>query len=139
MEIESRKEFYKDLYKCIDNYLQHYSDEYVETARKQTMYNRPAIEKSTNCACMYCGHIFPAADILNAPEPNGYWTIERNGIQTALCPSCKIDTILSDGMGYPVTDLNFIAACTHNWYNGYSPLEDVGFVKPIKYVGIVVD
>lgn len=44
-------------------------------------------KKSLKCVCFYCMSSFPGSDI-------GQVTIERDGRETALCPSCGVDAVL---------------------------------------------
>ena len=49
--------------------------------------------------------------------------------RTLVCPMCGIDCIVGDASGFPVTDDDFIKACTEAWFGGYSRISDG---KPIE-------
>lgn len=74
-------------------------------AHKYSFRNREFIEKSKLCGCFYCVTVF-------APEAIKEWTDEG---QTALCPHCDIDSVLSDFMGTPISE-PFLQAMHYRWF-----------------------
>ncbi len=42
---------------------------------------------------------------------------------------CGIDCIVGDASGFPITDTDFIMACTEEWFKGYSRISES---KPIE-------
>ncbi len=69
--------------------------------------NRAAVQASTMCGCFCCGAVFPPAHIT-------HWLADRNG-DTACCPQCRIDAVLGDASGYPLT-VEFLAAMRRMWF-----------------------
>lgn len=58
----------------------------IVLAHKFSSRHREAIMKSQKCGCFYCLNIFDKNQI-------GHWVDEE---QTAICPKCGIDSVLSD-------------------------------------------
>jgi len=58
----------------------------VATLIKAASNNRFEVAHSERCACFFCGQTF-------APEQVTEWTDKD---MTALCPSCKMDSVLPD-------------------------------------------
>lgn len=59
---------------------------------KYTTLNRSALNKSTECACIYCLKKFNPAEI-----EEWCWDYDTIGISqqdTAICPHCNVDTIV---------------------------------------------
>ena len=64
---------------------------------------------SASCGCFYCGAIFPPAAITE-------WVDEWEDIgQTALCPTCEIDSVIGSESGYPIT-AEFLTAMNKHWF-----------------------
>lgn len=51
--------------------------------------NKNKIENSLNVACVYCGELFSSKNIIN-------FTKESDGSETAICPFCGVDSIITD-------------------------------------------
>jgi hypothetical protein len=69
------------------------NDHPLKLAHRRSIWHRAEIEASRLCGCFHCERIFRANSIVD-------WT--DNG-QTALCPSCGIDSVLGDASGLPIT------------------------------------
>lgn len=78
----------------------------AKAAHKKSIYHRESLRKSDKCGCFYCLDIFHYQNI-------EYWT--DNG-DTALCPSCDIDSVIGDDSGYPITK-EFLSAMQQIWFN----------------------
>jgi hypothetical protein len=53
--------------------------------------NEESILKSNLCGCFHCICIFPATDIKLSEM-----MVEKDGVKTAICPICGIDSVLGD-------------------------------------------
>lgn len=74
--------------------------------------NVNAIEKSTECACIFCFKKFIPQKITN-------WITECDGSETALCPYCHIDSVIpNNSVAYTNSDII-------RWHNeGFGSEED---------------
>jgi hypothetical protein len=82
--------------------------EYIR-AHQHASHHREEVLTSAQCGCFYCGTIFPPGEIED-------WTDEWEGIgQTALCPYCGIDSVISTGSSYPITS-EFLAQMHAYWF-----------------------
>lgn len=90
------------------------------TAHESSIGNRAAIEKSRECGCFFCEEIFPAANVKE-------WAEERDGLpSTALCPNCRIDTVLPDATGIVLTE-DLLRQMKDYWFgSGKSPAQQEG-------------
>ena len=112
-----------------------FSSEYIETAHKATLHNETAIMQSTVCTCFYCGFQFNA----NQAKDLEWWDETNPKGKTIVCPMCGIDVVVGDASGFPVTDNEFIIACTEAWFGGMSRISDGKPVKKVEYQLIEVD
>ena len=83
-----------------------YPEDVLEAAHKQSMPNRESLRKSTRFGCFFCLHV---QDVSAIQE----WGDNGN---TALCPNCKIDSVIGDATGLPVTDRSFLSAMHARWF-----------------------
>lgn len=60
---------------------------------KCATYNRKDLEVADACGCFYCKNIFYPGDITE-------WTDKG---QTAICPKCGVDSVISNKKNYKVT------------------------------------
>lgn len=102
-----------------------YSPEFIEKAHKATIYNEEDIMNSKVCMCFYCGYQFNAHE----EKELEWWDENSPKGKTIVCPMCGIDVVIGDASGFPITDKDFIMACTEEWFNGISRISDG---KPIK-------
>ncbi|WP_105175148.1 cytoplasmic protein [Pseudoalteromonas sp. T1lg122] len=78
----------------------------AKAAHKKSIRHRDSLRNSDKCGCFYCLNIF------------GYQSIEfwTDNDDTALCPSCGIDSVIGDDSGYPITK-EFLSAMRHIWFD----------------------
>ena len=57
--------------------------------------NCDQLKESALCGCFCCGRIYD-------PQEISEWVEDRDGL-TALCPHCRIDAVIAEASGYPVT------------------------------------
>ena len=81
----------------------------VIRAHRHAMRHRAEVLASAVCGCFYCGATFPPTAITEWVDP---W--ESTG-QTALCPTCGIDSVIGSESGYPLTP-EFLAAMKAQWF-----------------------
>lgn len=58
----------------------------IKLATKLAYRNRAAAEKAEHCGCYFCLRVFPSKTI-------DEWA---DGGETALCPNCRIDSVVPD-------------------------------------------
>jgi hypothetical protein len=68
--------------------------ELMADAHKHASQNRVEVEGSGRCACFFCFKTFPPSLIKT-------WI---DGDQTALCPSCGVDSVLGSGSSHRLDD-----------------------------------
>lgn len=76
------------------------------SAHAHSIYNRSQIMASRICGCFYCLKIFESNEIVD-------WTDADD--DTALCPSCEIDSVIGDASGYPITR-EFLLKMQEYWF-----------------------
>ncbi len=87
-----------------------YSNDYLDLAHRESMYNECAVRRSQLCACFYCVKIFDPSQIVD-------WVDEGSDTErTAACPECEIDSIL-DGR-FPITNPNFLNQMYERFFKG---------------------
>lgn len=86
---------------------QKYSREYLEYAHIGCSSHKAEIQTSSLGGCFYCLDTFDAAEIIE-------WIKEPNGGETAICPMCGIDSVLSSK--YPITDPIFLYEMNVYWF-----------------------
>lgn len=80
-------------------------------AHKYCRNNKLELETNSKCGCFYCTEIFDSGEITE-------WLIEDNPADkhgTALCPKCGIDSVISEGAGYPMTE-DFLDIMDSIWF-----------------------
>ena len=75
-------------------------------AHKYCSNHKQLMLDSKLCGCFYCLSIFP-------PEQIDFWIDEYTG--TAVCPYCRIDSVIGDASGYPVT-VEFLKKMNGHWF-----------------------
>lgn len=78
----------------------------VLAAQRYASDNRKAIGKSSICGCFSCLNTFGPGEIKEWVDNN----------RTALCPKCRIDMVLGDFSGYPLTP-EFLGAMKQHWFD----------------------
>jgi hypothetical protein len=72
-----------------------------QQVHSQCGWHEQAIRRSKKVGCFHCLSIFGPAEIEEwIEEPSD---CPRGPGKTALCPSCNIDAVLPDSIGYPLT------------------------------------
>ena len=84
-----------------------YTEEELAEAHKSTYENRHVITPGSKCGCMYCIKIFKAEEIIE-------WCPDAND-DTAICPYCGIDAVLSENSGFPLNE-EFLKAAQEMWF-----------------------
>jgi len=87
-----------------------YELKYLKKAHEHSIYNEEEILKSDICGCFYCKSTFSPSEIVewcDVGSPKG---------STALCPKCRIDSVLGSVSGYPVDDLEFLEEMRLYWF-----------------------
>ncbi len=77
----------------------------LQGAHKASFKNNDALAKSSKCGCFYCLETF-TPDEINCMIDFG---------ATALCPKCRIDSVLGDASGYPITEA-FLTEMKQHWF-----------------------
>jgi len=78
----------------------------LKQAHKCSYKNKELINSAKRCYCFYCLHVF-------APFEVKEWV---NGEDTALCPKCGIDSIITDNCG-PYVDTQFLKEMRGYWFD----------------------
>ena len=82
----------------------------IREAHHHSAKQRLEIKASTTCGCFYCCSIFEPAKIEDWVDEN------ESGVgQTALCPSCGIDSVLGDKSDISI-DPEFLKKMKHYWF-----------------------
>ena len=79
-------------------------EDVLTQAHKHSMHNRPFLTGSVRCGCFHCQQTYAADEIKN-------WTDDG---QTAICPRCGVDAVLSDRTD-PLT-ADFLARMHTRWF-----------------------
>jgi len=74
-------------------------------AHKRSSRQREEILASEVCGCFYCGRIY-------SPEETVEW---RDEGQTAICPMCRIDSVIGSASGLPFTT-EFLDDRNRHWF-----------------------
>ncbi len=77
----------------------------IKKAHKHSIRHRNELRNSSVCGCFYCTDIY---DYKNIED----WCDDED---TALCPSCGIDSVIGDDSGYPITK-EFLSAMKKHWF-----------------------
>ncbi len=84
-------------------------DHWIRQAHKKSIRHRPEVEKSKVCGCFHCLHIF-------SPDKIEQWTDgPETENETALCPSCGIDSVIGDASDYAITP-DFLTTMKKAWF-----------------------
>lgn len=91
----------------MNNNHQKYNAAFLNDAHLASSMHRTEIEANTLCGCFYCLSTFSPDEIVD-------WVVEPSGGETALCPQCGIDAVLSSK--YPITDVLFLQQMNQYWF-----------------------
>jgi hypothetical protein len=83
-----------------------YSKDFLELAHKSSLSHKEEILASDVCGCFYCGETYPPKEIEE-------W-IEEKSSETAICPKCGIDSVLSSK--HPINDRVFLDEMNSYWF-----------------------
>lgn len=76
-------------------------------AHKYSINHKTKIINDKKCGCFYCLKVFSPNEITE-------W-IDDKLDDTAICPYCGIDSIISESSGYPIT-LEFLKEMNNYWF-----------------------
>lgn len=85
-------------------------------AHEFSMNNRPFVKDDTTCGCFYCRKTFLASKIEEIIEA------DSDGLGTMICPYCGTDTVIPDGVGFPLS-VEFLEAMYRRWFRTGSGIE----------------
>lgn len=83
-----------------------YGNDYLELAHKASSSHKPEILTTDLCGCFHCEQTFLPSEIEE-------WIEEKIG-ETAICPKCGIDSVLSSR--YPITEKLFLNEMNEYWF-----------------------
>ncbi len=75
-------------------------------AHKFSSNHKEALQKDKKCGCFYCLKIFSPSEITD-------WIKDTSG--TAMCPYCRIDSIIGESSGFPITKA-FLQKMKDYWF-----------------------
>ena len=85
-----------------------YNTAFLEEAHKRSSSHKDEMLAGNLCACFYCEQTF-------APQEIEEWFNEnRSEGETAICPRCGMDSVLSDKL--PITDEQFLHEMNVYWF-----------------------
>lgn len=90
-----------------------YSEEVLLTAHRHCVLNAAEIASSEQCGCFYCTSIYGPADVTEWIEDRR--VLEGTVGKTALCPKCRIDSVIGSASGFPITS-DFLRAMRERWF-----------------------
>ena len=88
-------------------------EDYIE-AHKYSNNNMEQLKRDKVCGCFYCLEIFSPKEIedwLIAKDTDNY----ADGLGTAICPYCGIDSVIGESCGYPITK-EFLEKMNKYWF-----------------------
>ena len=69
--------------------------------------NKKQLKKDSLCGCFYCLKIFD-------PKEIDFWIKDKKG-KAAICPYCRIDSVIGQSSGYPITE-DFLSKMKDHWF-----------------------
>ena len=84
-----------------------YSIEFLKTSHKGSFKNKKELLDSQICGCFYCEKTFYPIEIIE-------WIKETDSNETAMCPKCGIDSVLSEK--YPILVKTFLSEMNKLWF-----------------------
>jgi len=83
--------------------------DYIE-AHKYSSNHRENVLSSPKCGCFYCLKAFNPDEIVDWIDEN------KKGVgQTALCPTCGIDSVIGSNSGFSITN-DFLGKMKKYWF-----------------------
>ena len=83
------------------------TNEMLEEIHKHSINNKKEIEQSDTCGCFYCKELFVPTEI-------NEWITDKS--QTAVCPYCKVDSVIGNASGYEITK-SLLDAMSKKYFN----------------------
>jgi hypothetical protein len=74
---------------------------------KDYLFAKKELLDSQICGCFYCEKTFYPIEIIE-------WIKETDSNETAMCPKCGIDSVLSEK--YPILDKTFLSEMNKLWF-----------------------
>ena len=84
-----------------------YTKEFLKNSHKGSFKNKKELLDSKICGCFYCEKTFSKKEIIE-------WIVETDNNETAMCPNCGIDSVLSEK--YPISDKIFLSEMNKIWF-----------------------
>lgn len=72
------------------------SEHDLQKLNEQSVGNMELFEQEQKCGCFFCGKIFSSEEITQY--------IDDEEGDTAVCPFCKIDSVIGESCGYEITE-----------------------------------
>ena len=85
-----------------------YSEDVLKAVHNACVSNRSDLQNGETCGCFYCLNIFNSSEIEE-------WVKDKGG-DTAICPKCGIDVVISEKAGYPLTE-HFLSKMQKFWFD----------------------
>lgn len=85
-----------------------WAEDRTQRAHDAVIFNYHLVKASSRCGCYHCLSIFPATAVDRWCD--GRWI----GGKTALCPVCRLDSVVPDASGLPI-DRDFLEALQPTW------------------------
>ena len=85
-----------------------YSEDYLIKAHEKSSNHKEEILAKVISGCFYCRKVYPSKEIEE-------WIDEQNGGETAICPKCNIDSVLSSEL--PINEENFLLAMNKYFFS----------------------
>ena len=82
-------------------------DKRIIEAHKFSSNHKKALLNDHKCGCFFCLEIFDPKEITN-------WIDDTEG--TAVCPYCKVDSVIGESSGYPITK-EFLSKMNLYWFD----------------------
>jgi len=87
--------------------MEHYTTKFLKLAHKSTFGGKSEIIAGDLCGCFDCKATFNPSEIMD-------WIEEPDKRETAACPKCGTDSVLSSK--WPVDDPEFLKAMHSYWF-----------------------
>ncbi|WP_082890711.1 MULTISPECIES: hypothetical protein [Eikenella] len=80
-------------------------------AHSASFKNKSALEKEQLCGCFYCQRIYSSSELKDED-----FIPEDDGVCTAWCPYCGIDSVIGESQGYEITP-ELLAEMRRIWFD----------------------
>lgn len=84
-----------------------YSLDILKISFEGSFKNKTELLQYKNCGCFYCLNLLKVEEITE-------WVNESDNTETAVCPKCGIDSILSEK--YPIFEKIFMEEMQNYWF-----------------------